>query len=304
MLLLALAAGCASPTPADPAPRPTFTQAPYMSAMFATRSAEATETAAPTPTSTPTATATPTSTATPTPTDLPTPFAVVGATPVDGWRGPGPAYDSLGPAPTAQELVVLGRTADNTWLRVCCIRNQPAWVQATALTVTNSLLGAPAITPPVAPTPTATATLSPTATSTVTPSPAPTALPPFDIAQGPEFPWQVYNNLLTIMVKVYQGPPGNECSMSGYALKVSRDGTDVSKPTLSHGQLCAFDNTGPNLGNYLYNLKYEYPNAGQADWTIYLARPDGTRVSPITKFTTTGASAINLTVFIGYVLAR
>ena len=106
------------------------------------------------------------------------------------------------------------------------------------------------------------------------------------------------------MVKVYQGPPDNACAMGGYTLKVKRNGADVSKPVLSHGQLCAFDNTGPNMGNYLYNLKVEYPNAGEADWSIYLARPDGTPVSPITKFTTTGDCYRNLAVFIGYVLAR
>mgnify|MGYP005865359261 FL=1 len=45
-------------------------------------------------------------------------------------------------------------------------------------------------------------------------------------------------------------------------------------------------------------------NAGEADWEIYLARPGGLRVSPITRFTTMGDSYRNLVVYIAYWLAR
>ena len=55
---------------------------------------------------------------------------------------------------------------------------------------------------------------------------------------------------------------------------------------------------------YLYNLKFELRNAGEADWEIYLARPGGIRVSPITSFTTKGNSYRNLVVYIAYWLAR
>ncbi len=255
-------------------------------------------------TSVPTDTPRPTSAPTATPTPAPTPFAMVGATPVEGRRGPGDGFESLGLAGAGQQLAVLGRTADASWLLVCCVRNQPAWVQPAALTVTNSLLGAPDVTPPPLPSPTATLSATVQPTVTLTPSPAPTAVPPFDIAQGPEYPWPVTSGLLTIMVKVYQGPASNQCALGGYTLDVKRDDVNVSKPTLSRGRLCQFDTTGPTAGNYEFNLKFEYPNAGQAQWAIYLARPDGSRVSPITKFNTVGSNSQQLAVVISYFLAR
>jgi hypothetical protein len=53
-----------------------------------------------------------------------------------------------------------------------------------------------------------------------------------------------------------------------------------------------------------YNLKFEMNNAGEAKWRIYLAKPDGYRVSPISEFTTLGDSYRNLVVYIAYRLAR
>ena len=53
-----------------------------------------------------------------------------------------------------------------------------------------------------------------------------------------------------------------------------------------------------------YNLKFEMYNAGEADWVIYLAKPGGFRMSPITEFTTKGDSYRNQVVYIAYRLAR
>jgi hypothetical protein len=129
-------------------------------------------------------------------------------------------------------------------------------------------------------------------------------MPPFDIARGPEFPAQVDNGLLTVYVKVYQGPPDAECALPGFKLKVLRNGIDVSQAVTSRGATCTFDSTGPTLGNYLYNLKFEMPAAGEAEWTLFLADPSGVPVSPRTTFSTAGASNHELVVFIAYVLAR
>jgi hypothetical protein len=45
-------------------------------------------------------------------------------------------------------------------------------------------------------------------------------------------------------------------------------------------------------------------DAGEADWQIYLATPDGNRVSSITRFTTLGDSYRNLVAYIAYLRAR
>jgi hypothetical protein len=128
-------------------------------------------------------------------------------------------------------------------------------------------------------------------------------MPPFDIARGPEFPIRRDNGLLTIWVKVYEGPLDNQSPLGGYMLHVTRDGVDVSDKLLSFGDR-PFDNTQARQGGYDYNLKFEMYDAGEADWEIFLARPGGFRVSPITKFTTKGDSYRNLVVHIAYLLAR
>jgi hypothetical protein len=131
--------------------------------------------------------------------------------------------------------------------------------------------------------------------------PGPTPLPPFDIARGPEFPTQRDDGRMTIWVQIYEGQEPYTKALPGYVLKVLRDNVEVSLPDQSRE---VFENTGAQQGNYIYNLKFEMYDASEADWAIYLAKPDGTRMSPVTQFTTKGDSYRNLVAFIAYVLAR
>lgn len=128
-------------------------------------------------------------------------------------------------------------------------------------------------------------------------------MPPFDIARGPEFLMQRDTGIMTIYVKVYEGPADNQKPLGGYILKVRRDGVDVSNNLQSFDDRI-FDATAISEGSREYNLKFEMINAGEADWEIYLARPGGFRVSPIAPFTTKGDSYRNLVVYIAYWLAR
>jgi uncharacterized protein YgiM (DUF1202 family) len=266
----------------------------------------ATETPRPSPTPLPTGTPEPTATATPDsetnrptrqpgPRALPTPYVVVDADTVNGRKGPGNTFPLLGEAVKGAELMILARTPAGDWWQVCCIANQPAWVSASLVTALGPLEGIPVLTPPPTPAPT------PLPTSTATPSPAPTPLPPFDIAAGPIFPIKRDTGVLTIWVKVYEGPSDNQKPLPGYVLKVARDGVDVSGPEQSRGPY--FNYTKPE-GNFEYNLKFEMEYAGEAKWRIYLAKPDGYRVSPISEFTTLGDSYRNLVIYIAYWLAR
>lgn len=248
------------------------------------------------------ATATPSATRTPrpeTPRPQVTPIAVIQSDTLNGRRGPGTGYERIGQAAKGAELQVLGKTADGTWLQVCCMANQPVWVSAelvevrhgeAIVVVTPPPLPAPTVAPPQAPRPTVT--------------PAPTRGLPFDIARGPEFPIKRDNGILTIWVKVYEGPADNQSPLGGYILKVKRDGADVSDNSVSFGNERPFDKTSAREGAYSYNLKFELNDAGEADWEIFLARPGGFPVSPVSKFTTKGDSYRNLVVFIAYFLAR
>jgi hypothetical protein len=229
------------------------------------------------------------------PRPYPTPYVVVTADAANGRRGPGATFELLGQAQRDDELMILARTPNSDWWQVCCISNQPAWVAADSVSPKGPLEEVPVLTPAPTPPPTPIPPPPPTATR------APTPLPPFDIARGPEFPIKRDTGVLTIWVKVYEGPWDNQKALPGYVLVVFRNNVEVSDFVQSHGP--PFDNTKPE-GSFDYNLKFEMNHAGEADWRIYLARPGGYRVSPIKEFTTKGDSYRNLVVFVAYWLAR
>jgi hypothetical protein len=257
-----------------------------------------TGTSTPTPSSTPVPTATATATLGPSSTPQPTPFVVVVAPQVAARRGPALSFELLGVVRAGQQFMVLARTPDKDWWQICCVANQPVWIRSDQVNPQGPFEAAPEV--PVPPTPTLTVTPTPSATLT----PSPTPIPPFDIARGPEFPLQRDDGTVVIWAKVFQGPTDNEKPLAGYVLKVLRNNVDVSLPVTSHAKVSGFDNTGPAQGSYDYNLKFEMPHGSEADWQIYLARPDGSRVSPISKFTTMGDSYRNIVVYVAYWLAR
>ena len=217
---------------------------------------------------------------------------------LNGRRGPASTFERIGQAEKGAKLMILARTPDNAWWQVCCMANQPVWVAAELVEAKGPVESVPVLTPPPTPAPPPPAPPKPTAT------PVPTPMPPFDIAEGPQFPaaLRVDTGILTILVKVYEGPSDNEKPLSGYILKVARDGVDVTQDKTTFGDR-TFDNTFPQ-GSYKYNLKFEMDYAGEADWEIYLAKPGGFRMSPITTFTTKGDSYRNLGIYIAYKLAR
>ena len=114
---------------------------------------------------------------------------------------------------------------------------------------------------------------------------------------------------MTIWVKVFEGKAPYEKLLSGYTLKVSRDGVDVTQLNEARStypssrDVLDYSNFG-KTGNYEYNYKFEMSNAGEADWEIYLADAGGARVSPVTKFTTKGDLYRNLVAYIAYWRAR
>ncbi len=227
---------------------------------------------------------------------------------LNGRRGPGTEYEKVGEAKKDQEFFILGRTADGKWLQVCCMANQPVWLAADQVTQQGAVQTAAILTPPPAPLPTPTrrpVAAAPRTNQSPLPKPAPagTPMPPFDVARGPEFPMRRDNGLLTIWVKVFQGATDNRSRWAGTSC-TSRAmvwTSAISCSRLATGRLTTL---APQQGGFDYNLKFEMYDAGEADWEIYLARPGGFRVSPITKFTTKGDSYRNLVVYIGYLLAR
>ena len=232
-------------------------------------------------------------------TPLPTPYVEVEAEAVNGRRGPDTVFDQIGEATQGEKLMILAALPDKSWWQVCCISNQPAWVIGSAVTAEGPVQIVPSVPMPPTPTTVPTPTLTFTVTSPI--SPLATPEPPFDIAEGPMFPMTAIMAFLTIWVKVYlnTGDP-----LAGYVLKVFRNGVDVSSPAQSRADVSGFWNSGPDQGSFDYNLKFEDPAWHEANWEIYLARPDGSQVSETTDFTTMGDSYRNQVVYIAYILAR
>ncbi len=246
-----------------------------------------------TPTAVPPPTPPPTPTPLPTPTPYPTPWLTIIEDKVNVRQGPAITFEQIGEVRRGETYAIQGRTADGSWWQICCVQGRVAWVVANFVQPQGFLAAVPVVPEPPTPTP------SPTPTVTFTPTASPTPVAPFDVARGPEFPFQTTNPLLTIWVWVYEGTPGRERSLPGYRLKVLRDGVDVSTDVTSHGDPVRV--TAPSEGSFKYNLKYELKDPGEADWTIYLTDPAGNRLSPERSFTTRGSARQNLVVYIAYI---
>jgi hypothetical protein len=233
---------------------------------------------------------------------IPTPYVVVDSATITGRRGPGATFERLGEASKGEELMVMARTTDGKWWQVCCLVNQPVWVSADLVTAKGPVDAVPAVTPAPTPKP------APRPAPTATPSPRPTALPPFDIARGPERYVLRDDGRFILRAKIFEGKAPYEKLLPGYVVKVLRDGVDVTSLNEASEYPTSrdmVDHTNfSKAGDYEYNYKFEMANGGEADWEIYLAKPDGYRVSLPTKFTTKGDMYRNLEVYMSYWLAR
>lgn len=150
--------GWTPPPTASATVRPTLTRRPTIPTLAAatatatrqptpTRPA-ATATSRPTPTPMPTATFTPTEAVRATATTAPTPaagvpLALVREGPLALRTGPGRDQPLVAVAQIGETFTVTGRTNDNLWLQLCCVRTNPAWAFAEYLTITGTITSLP-----------------------------------------------------------------------------------------------------------------------------------------------------------------
>lgn len=312
ILLLATTLGCSlgrillgdptpTPTPVPPTPLPTWTPTPE-GRLSPAQAATLTVIAAlnwPTLTPTPTAISTPAPTwtplpplsatpipptptpAPPTPTLTPTPYVRVEGSVVNVREGPSIAYPIIGQVRQGDLLTLIGRNELGTWWQVCCVGGREGWISA-QLVSPQGATGQIAVVP---------APNLPPPTNTPVPTPTPRPYRPFDIGDGPQF-FASSNPWLTIWVKTFGGHEPDFYPIPGYRLRVLRNGVDVSKQDTTKN---VFELSAPLIPEHpeaygnrrQYNLKYEYmPEAGDAQWKIYLMDANGVQVSPEVTFET------------------
>lgn len=278
------------------APTPTPTPSPpRLLVPTATPTPSPVPTPVPTPTWTPTPTETPEPTPTPeppTPTPIPIPQARALEEQVNVRAGPGVTFPRIGQITRGEVYDVLATNPDRTWYRICCPADgAEGWVNAALVEITGpteflSVLDIPAPTPTPPPPP------------TDTPTPTPTPAPLFYRGEGPVF-MPTTNDWVTLWIKVYDrfGSP-----LPGWRLQIRRNGvvfatTPPSRDVLEYS-------APPGFGNrVLYNLKYEIPSPGIADWEVYLIDANGQIQSPIVPFTTTPVNP-NREIYIAFLWAQ
>lgn len=273
------------------------------------------------PTATPTPTWTPTETPTFTPTATPTPYIEVPSGLVSLRTGPGLAYPLVAQLGPEIPVAIIGQNPEGTWYQICCVNNQAVWVAKSSVNTVNdaSKVALVAAETPPTPTPTGTPTMTPTPTWTPTPTPY-----PFERAIGPQF-FPTNNQFLTIWVKLFVGPLGQEDPAEGYFLKVLFEGverpqTNVVRPSFDHFE----ESAPPGAGNRVeYNYKYEYtpPNPddlerchtgtplpectdrlkllGEGTWTMFVIDGAGNQLSDEVTFTTR-ANNPNREIYVGW----
>ena len=166
-LIIPLAAGNSfggKPQPWTPPPSPTPTNVPPTATALpnagakstsptatrvqptATRSTVATPSATLAATVAPTVTVAATSAAVISPTATLAPSAAAAAPRAQVREGPlllraGPNQDqpAVSSAQVGQAFTVTGRTADNAWLQICCVNNEPAWLASQFVVITGTL---------------------------------------------------------------------------------------------------------------------------------------------------------------------
>jgi len=160
-LIIPLAAGNSlggRPQPWTPPPSPTPTSVPPTATARPNAGAKSTSptatrvqpTASRSTVATPAAAGAPTSAAVISPTVTLSPPAAAAAPraqvregPLVLRAGPNQTQPAISSAQVGQAFTVTGRTADNAWLQVCCVNNEPAWLASRFVLITGTLTTLP-----------------------------------------------------------------------------------------------------------------------------------------------------------------
>lgn len=229
--------------------------------------------------------------------------AVVSIQLLNGRAGPSPGADLVGIVGQGEFFDIIGRNDAGDWWQVCCYVDTPFWVadefvdiqggsapQAAAPPPTPvpptpvPPTAAPQAAPPPTSAPAAPQPTAPPAQPTTAPAaePAP-AEPEFDFAlkateQFPE------TNVPRIFLYVFE----NDQALSGYSLKITKDGAELPANATSFGPQAGFTWPIESARQRFQNMKAEFPGQSPAGtWVVQLVDSGGNPVGPEATFNLT-----------------
>jgi len=248
-------------------------------------SAEPIATEAPIPVDTPTEAP---STAASEPTAAP-PRLVISSPLVNVRAGPGVEYPIITTTERGQEFDIIGKNAAGDWWRFCCINDEPAWVITELVESDGAVDSVPISDAIVAVPPTATAAQvaaapPPTAAPVAAPAePTATEPPPppafgFELQNAEQFP---ENKLVRVFLYVFD----SEQALSGYSIRVTKDGAELPASASSAGGQPGMTWPIADTRQRFQNMKVEFPGIQPAGtWVVQLVDGGGTPVGPPASF--------------------
>ncbi|MBK8049074.1 MAG: SH3 domain-containing protein [Anaerolineales bacterium] len=215
--------------------------------------------------------------------------------------GPGTNYGLVGTANQGERFPIVGRNAEKTWYKICCVNGQEGWVNAELTDEDNEELAVVVDTPaapaaPVAQAPEPAAPAPPAAEATATPAPAP---PPaddpcagiggdgckFKLRNGPAFAQNGGNELKFQIHFIHSGVSGGQ-PQGSYFVWVEKDG---QKLPISDGTQYRPERPRWPLGKYNYEYKVgrdQLPGNNVAgNYAIWVLDGNGERDSKTFSFT-------------------
>ncbi|MEZ4674988.1 MAG: hypothetical protein R2932_12175 [Caldilineaceae bacterium] len=282
-------------------PYPTFTPTPMVAPLPAADTAGATtpaeipaqntDSAPPVAVEAPPPTVAPvdTPTALPEPTQTPTvapPRLVISSPLVNARGGPGTEYPIVTTLERGQEFDIVGKNADGTWWRFCCVDDEPAWVIDELADADGAVDGVPVTdaVAQVAPTATTAAVAPPPAAQPAIPAePAPTDAPPpptfqFELQNAEQFP---ENKLVRVFLYVFD----SQQALEGYSVHVIKDGAELAVSPRSQGGQPSLTWPIADARQRFQNMKVEFPGVAAAGtWVVQLVDGGGNPVGPPATF--------------------
>ena len=205
------------------------------------------------------------------------PRAVVNAPLVNLRSEPQIDSEIVATAERGAEFEIVARSEDTNWWLICCRAERTVWI-ASELVDTDGMVDSVPVTD------SAGAVSAPTAAA-AQPVPAPPGLGggstdsvQFRLVAEEQFP---ESGMVRVYLFVYDGTS----ALSGYRVRVQKDGQEIPVTALSFGGQPAFTWPFQDARQRFQNLKVEFPDESAAGlWTVQLIDSQGTPVGPPAEF--------------------